>query len=733
MKRSNGILQYNTEDCGVACLGTILEFFGRNFNIPCLKEELDYDKKGVNLLSIVEVSKRYGLLAEASKGEISDLEKAITSEDIVLPIIVHVETENRTGHYMILKQIKNGKFRVFDPAIGNKNLMRENFVKIWTGYIVSFEVIDSWRDTNKKLPKYKEYLEIITLEWKKLLLSICSSLIISLIAIYGSWSFKVIVDKYIIGNKYGEEVFSILTTIQENLTLLVISVIVLYLFQLVLSSINGFIESKISESLSVALTNRFLKKLLTLPLKYFERADSGEIVSRFQSIIELQEQLVNSLLTIVLQIVSAILGGIILFVISSKLFMIVLIIIIVYSLVFIALMPKLKRLNKEFYSNYSSAITFFNQVLSGIETIKMSLSENIFANKFINIVSKYSNDRYRLSYLSMLGGSAVTFVETVGLLLVLWRGSLLVISGDITLGELIAFQALMSFFTTPIKLLLNIQVSIQNLTVIINRLNDIMQASPEQKRNFFQSEMRINRCDIQLEKIGYSYGFGMPILREINLKVNQGDHFTLVGASGSGKTTLIKLIGSLYEPTEGKIQFGEQSYNEISLENIRQKIAYVDQKTYLIEGTILENLFLNNIPSNIDFYYLSKVCNICGIFDFYQGMTVEETLQYSVAENGNNLSGGQKQKVGIARSLLKKPSILLLDESTSNIDKIFEDRIFNFIRSELKEMTVICVTHSSSVLNHFEKSIVIENGMVTNVAENSELLKQNQMFRAMFT
>ncbi|WP_319592754.1 ATP-binding cassette domain-containing protein [Carnobacterium divergens] len=382
---------------------------------------------------------------------------------------------------------------------------------------------------------------------------------------------------------------------------------------------------------------------------------------------------------------------------NSQLFFYVVLMVLVYAIIFMIFLPFLKKNRKKYYSYYSESITALSQVLVGNSTILMQKSSLWFFDKISSKVKKANRKLYVIGWLEGAVSSLVTLTESMGSLAILWKGSQLALQGKISLGSLVVFQSMMTSFILPIQQLILIQNEIQTLRILTQRLDDLYEVKAERIALPIVNEEIVKNYNIKLNNISFSYHFGRNILENINCDISEGSKVGIVGNSGSGKTTLIKMIASLYSPTQGEIYFDNKSYEKYSLDELRQNIAYVDQTPFIFEGTILDNLIMGISLGDDNSKHIEKVAEICELY--HLDSTDKNDLNMFLYENGNNLSGGQKQKIGLARALIKSPKLLLLDEATSNIDETSKLKILSYIYS-LTKMTVISISHDKSIYNY---------------------------------
>lgn len=711
LRRIKGFYQYNQEDCGAACLATILHYYNKKTTISILRNEMNYDKNGASVLSIIETAKKYGLELEAYGGNYEELRNQVELKEFNYPMIVHVEREDGSGHFLIIKKIHKDKVKVFDPKEGNVTLTTESFVSQWTGTVICFEQridIDEISMKSKNFNNYYRYLKILYGEKKLFVSAIFLSILISLITFIGAWIYKIVIDNYILMEPAEGGLGNGL-----NFTVLIISLLIFYFFQTGLLLIKNLINARAIRSLSNNLSESFLQHLIKIPSKNLSRFESGEVLSRFQSINQIQRSYLVVIFTLTTEIIGALIGGVILFSISSQLFIYVIIMIIIYTIIFTIFLPLLKENRKKYYSYHSESITEFNQTIDGNSTILMQKSNYWFIDKVFNKVRKTNNQQYKIGVLEGTASSLVKLTESVGSLSILWKGSQLVIQGTLSLGSLVAFQSMMMSFISPIQQLVLLQSEIQNLRILTQRLDDLYEVKVERVELSNSKKEVIRNYDIKLANVSFSYYFDQNKLEKINYEVKEGSKVGVTGNSGSGKTTMLKIIASLYTPTEGTIYLGNKSYKKYSLSTIREDIAYVDQFPFIFEGTILDNLLMGTPLRELDDNHVNEVAEICGLYQL-DALHLND-LKMLLDENGGNLSGGQKQKIALARALISKPKILLLDEATSNIDESSKHKILSYIHS-LKAMTVISISHDKNTLNYSEQLLFVGNNQVNMMA-----------------
>jgi ATP-binding cassette subfamily B protein len=318
------------------------------------------------------------------------------------------------------------------------------------------------------------------------------------------------------------------------------------------------------------------------------------------------------------------------------------------------------------------------------------------------------------------------FLQLVGGTVILWLGSYHVIQGSLSAGQLITFNALLAYFLEPLQRLINLQPTLQSATVASDRLGEILDIEAEKKDNEEKKIKPESLCgDILIKDVDFRYGTRELVLKNINMGIQQGEKIALVGESGSGKTTLVKLLVNFYQPEKGEILINDNNILDINLDVLRAKIAYIPQDTFFFSGTIRENLCLG-LEDEEDMEKIVAACKSARAHDFINHLPLRyDTL---LEENATNLAGGQKQRLAIARALLKQPDILIMDEATSNLDSTAEKAVSDTIQSLTNGITTIIIAHRLSTIMQCDKIYVMEQGQIVEFGSHDQLMRQRNKY-----
>ena len=475
----------------------------------------------------------------------------------------------------------------------------------------------------------------------------------------------------------------------------------------------------LSQKLDIPLILGYYQHVLGLPMNFFGTRKVGEIVSRFMDASKIRDAISSAALTIMIDTLMALVGGIILYSQNATLFGISVIVALLYGIIVFSFNKPVKKINQRQMEDNSQVTSYLVESLNGIETIKAFHAEDKAQCKTDRLFVKLLKSVFKGGIISNAQRSLTTAVGTIGSMVILWVGVTKVLDGDITLGSLLTFNALLAYFLDPIRNLINLQPTMQTAIVAAERLSEILDLSLEETESERKKLVPPSlNMPIRIENLNFRYGTRRLVLENINMSINAGEKIALVGESGSGKTTLAKLLMNFYPTESGEIFIGNYNIKDIQLQALRSRIAYISQDIFLFSGTIRENLEIGN--EDATFEEIADACALSKADEFINAMPLRyETM---LEENGANLSGGQKQRLAIARALLKKPDILIMDEATSNLDSITEKAIEKTINNLSKNITTIIIAHRLSTIMRCDKIFVMSGGRFIEQGTHEQLI-----------
>lgn len=593
-----------------------------------------------------------------------------------------------------------------------------NIFSYWTGYAIFLEPSSNFRKTNRNENLLFKFIPIFTPHKKILMFSFLSSILLMALGIISSFYFKYVFDEVI----YSKATFSL-----HSLSFIILLVTVI---QCVIGCIRTILISHFSYKTDIQLNFSYLSHIFKLPLSFFESRKSGEILSRLGDLDKIKQTLSNATLSGVMDAVMLIVSGPILFGISDKLFGISIVTVLLVSVISLFF----AKIYRNYYSNVMSqnadVQSYLYESLNGVSTVKALNAEQIVNEKYEKKKLTAVDTSWKLNKYGISQGFITSLINGVSGILVYWIGCSSIIGGQMSFGTLITFNSLLGYFTGPLFRLVNMQNSVQESLVAAERVGEILELECEkdENRKYFSSEKI--RGHIKFENVTFAYGSRRPIYEQLNLEISPGSWTAFVGPSGCGKSTFVKLILKFYEAQEGKILLDESDIRDIDSTFLRSQIGYVPQDIFLFSGTVAENISLHNPDATLE--EISEAAKKAGADEFIQKLPKRyDTL---LGEHGGGLSGGEKQRLALARALLGNPSMLILDEATSNLDTVSEMDIHNAIRQLRSDnVSVILIAHRLTTVTGCDKIFVMQNGKIIESGTHKQLLKEQGLYKKMWS
>lgn len=545
---------------------------------------------------------------------------------------------------------------------------------------------------------------------------VLASLLVTLINIGGSYYLQGILDEYIPNQ------------MKSTLGIISIGLIITYILQQMMSFSRDYLLTVLSQRLSIDVILSYIRHIFELPMSFFATRRTGEVISRFTDANSIIDALASTILSLFLDVSILIIIGSVLLVQNTNLFLLSLISVPIYIIIIFAFIKPFEKMNNDVMQSNSMVSSAIIEDINGIETIKSLTSEEARYQKIDSEFVDYLDKSFKLSKYSILQSSLKQGAQLILNIVILWFGAQIVMTGKISIGQLITFNTLLSYFTNPLENIINLQTKLQSAKVANNRLNEVYLVESEFKNTQTLTDSQFLAGDICFEDISYKYGFGRDTLNNINLTIKQGDKVSIVGISGSGKTTLAKMIVNFFEPYKGRITINNNDLKMIDKKVLRQHINYLPQQAYIFSGSILENLTLgaNQMISQED---IIKACEIAEIRQDIEQMPMGYQTELS---DGAGLSGGQKQRIALARALLTKAPVLILDEATSGLDVLTEKKVIENLMV-MTDKTIIFVAHRLSISERTNQVIVLNQGKVIETGSHQELMTKQGFYHYLFS
>ena len=705
--------QIDARDCGVAALASIAKFYGSDFSLAHLRELAKTNKEGTTALGIVKAADEMGFETRPVQAD----KTLFDMSDVPYPFIVHVNKEGKLQHYYVVYQTKKDYLVIGDPdpSVKITKMSKERFFSEWTGVAIFIAPKPSYQPHKDKKNGLLSFLPLIFKQKSLIAYIVLSSLLVTIINIGGSYYLQGILDEYIPNQ------------MKSTLGIISVGLVITYILQQIMGFSRDYLLTVLSQRLSIDVILSYIRHIFELPMSFFATRRTGEIISRFTDANSIIDALASTILSLFLDVSILILVGGVLLAQNPNLFLLSLISIPIYMFIIFSFMKPFEKMNHDVMQSNSMVSSAIIEDINGIETIKSLTSEE---NRYQNIDSEfvdYLEKSFKLSKYSILQTSLKQGTKLVLNILILWFGAQLVMSSKISTGQLITFNTLLSYFTTPMENIINLQTKLQSAKVANNRLNEVYLVESEFQVQENPVHSHFLMGDIEFDDLSYKYGFGRDTLTDINLTIKQGDKVSLVGVSGSGKTTLAKMIVNFFEPYKGHISINHQDIKNIDKKVLRRHINYLPQQAYIFNGSILENLTLggNHMISQED---ILRACELAEIRQDIERMPMGYQTHLS---DGSGLSGGQKQRIALARALLTKSPVLILDEATSGLDVLTEKKVIDNLMS-LTDKTILFVAHRLSIAERTNSVIVLDQGKIIEVGSHQELMKAQGFYHHLF-
>ena len=707
------VKQHDITDCAASCIATVCMYYKKEITITKLRDILGTDIKGTTLLGLEDGAKKLGFDTRAIR-----VDKEGFKQKFTLPAIAHVITKEGLSHFVIVHKIKKEEVIILDPAKGKEKKKIDEFFKIFDGVLLLLIPNNEFNPGKiKGQGILSKFIQLLLPQKSLFIYSIVVSAILTVLGIASAFFNKILMDEILPYN------------LKNQLNIFVIGFLLLAITQIGLGAIRQHMLLYLSQKIDIPLLLGYFKHVYKLPMKFFASRKVGDILTRFSDAFTIKNILTSVSLSLIMDIVLATVSASILYVMNQKLFVVILVLTIVSAALIYIFKGPYKKINLEQMEAGARLNSQIIESLKGIETIKVHAAEENSIEKLELEYIRNLKIAFKEGVLSNIQGSISGAVSSVGNLILMYIGAMMIMKGDITLGSLMAFSTLSGYFMDPIGRLIGLQLSIQEASISLKRISEIYEVEKEQDETEVE-KIKVEKIDgdIELNNITFRYGSRSPVLNDVSIKIPKGKKVALVGESGSGKTTISKLLLKYYTPEEGKINVNDYNIEELDLYNLRENIAYVPQNVELFSGSIKENITLGK--TNASYEEIKSACENAGCREFIEKLPGKYGT--FLEEAGGGLSGGEKQRIALARALIKKPSFLILDEATSNLDFISEAKIFDTLFKKGRNITMLMIAHRLSTIRSCDIIYVMDKGKIVEEGNHESLLKKKGYYYKLY-
>lgn len=716
-KKKNYVQQLDESDCGAAVLAMVLKNYQSDVSIVKIRNFAQTDSDGTTALGLVKAGEHFNLKTIAIKADMSLFDNM--GRDLQLPFIAHLDRNNGTLHYVVVSEIHKKYLLVADPdpSVKVTRVNYSDFKKEWTGVAIFMAPNPEYHPVKDDKDSLLNTASLLLKQRKIIVEIVLTTFICTIITISGAFFLQNLVDIYVP------------VDMVNTLNAVALGLAIAYVFHGIFTYMQGYLSVILGQRLSIDILVSYIKHLFELPMSFFGTRKIGEITSRLTDANNIIQTLAETAISTLLNIGTILFVGIALSSISFKLFLISLITIPVYGIIIALFLKKFDQTNNERMEQGALLSSSLIEDIRGIESIKALGIEDQRYSHIDRRFVKGLKANYKYNIAAVLQGAFKDVAQLVITLVILYMGARMSIRGSISIGQLIAFNALLGYLMSPIEEIIGLQSGLQTAKIANKRLNQVLLAPGERSDEVDTAAITDEGVEkIDFKNVNFEYKYGQPVLKNINLEIKKGEKIAIVGLSGSGKTTLAKMLVGFYQADEGQIEVNGVDIKSINKKILRKRIAYLPQTPYIFSGSVLDNILLGSAEGNTSISDVVSAAKLAGIHRDIEELP--DGYSTNLSED-SGLSGGQMQRIAMARTLLTGASAMIFDESTSNLDVLTEKSIIDKL-IKLPEQTIIFIAHRLEVAKKADRIIVMDHGKIVEMGTHTELMKNKGSYYSLW-
>ena len=685
------VAQHSEEDCGAACLASVAKHYRRNFTLNRIREAVGTGQLGTTLLGLRRGAEALGFNARSVRASKEILDRM---NQAPLPAIIHW----KGYHWVVLYGQKGKKYIIADPAFNIRYVSKKELMEAWSDQVMLLLEPDAirfyaqpddkanglWRFARRALPYGGIIFEAF----------LCA-IFIGLLSLTSPFLLQILTDDVLVRGD------------TQLLIGVIIAVVVMNLVSSSLQLVQSNLIANFAQRLELGLVLEFARTILRLPLAYYESRRSGEIISRLQDIQQINHLVAQAVISLPSSLFIGLISLSFMVFYSWKLTLVATVVAIVMSLSTIVFLPTLQQKIRSILVLDAENQGVLVESFKGALTLKTTTAAPQFWEEFQNRFGRLSNQTFRTIQIGIINNIFSGLVYAIGSVSLIGFGSTLVISKELSIGQLLAFNGMNGNFLAFIGAVLGFIDEFMRAKTATERLTEVIDSTPETPSDSNKPFAKIpSNADILCKDLNFHYAGRLELLEDFSLTIPGGKVVAIIGTSGCGKSSLAKLIAGLYTPNSGNIRFGIYNMQDLALDCLRQQVALVPQDAHFWSRSIIENFRLGS--PHLTFDQIVNACQIAEADDFISKLP--EKYQTVLGEFGSNISGGQRQRLALARAIVNDPPILILDESTAGLDPVSEAQVLDQLLFHRKGKTTILISHRPRVITRADWIVLLNQG-----------------------